>query len=237
MSNPGSSFLTFDSAVARDHALAREIVDRLAAAIAERGRASFVATGGTTPALLYDRLSRAPLPWDRVAVTVSDERWVDPSAPESNEGLVRRRLLRDDEIRADFVPLKTPTDTPEAAEGFVHWKLVAMPRPFDVVLLGMGADGHIASLFPGAPGLERAMDLKDPALCRAVRPAVAAGSTARMSLTLRALLDSRLIALVVQGQEKRQTLRRAAAAGSFAEMPVRALLRQNTVPVHIYWAP
>jgi 6-phosphogluconolactonase len=102
----------------------------------------------------------------------------------------------------------------------------------------MGADGHVASLFPGAEGLTKAMDLDDPALCRAVRPQVAAGSTARMSLTLKALLDSQFIAVLLQGQEKRQALRRAAAEpGPVEEMPVRALLRQDQVPVHIYWAP
>jgi 6-phosphogluconolactonase len=237
MNPSGPQFHAFESAHARDHALAHEIVDRLHEAIADRGSASLVATGGTTAGGLYDRLSRAPLAWDHVNLTLSDERWVDPSAPESNEGLVRRRLLKDGEHPARLVPLKTAAKSPEDAEAVVHWKLAAMPRPFDVVLLGMGADGHVASLFAGAPGLEKALDVDDPALARAMRPTAAAGSTARMSLTLRALLDARFIAVILQGQEKRQALRKGSEPGAIADMPVRGLLRQDAVPVHIYWAP
>jgi 6-phosphogluconolactonase len=236
---PGAepAFHAFDDALSLAHGLADEIAGRLGAALHHRGVATFVATGGTTPGPLYDRLSHAKLEWDKVFVTVSDERWAPPTSPESNEGLIRARLIRGQAERARFVPLKTDAPTPQAAEPKVQWALAALPRPFDVVLLGMGADGHIASLFPGAQGLEQAMDLTDPALVRAVRPAKAAGSTERLSLTLRALLDARFIALMFRGADKREAYRRALGPGETNALPVRGVLRQTDVPVGVYWAP
>ena len=115
--------------------------------------------------------------------------------------------------------------------------MAALPRPFAVTVLGMGTDLHTASLFPDAEGLAAALDLGDPALVRAVRPKAAAGSAERVTLTLRALLDSRLIVLLVTGEAKRAALERARRPGPVVEAPVRGVLFQDRVPVHIYWAP
>jgi 6-phosphogluconolactonase len=193
---------------------------------------TLVCSGGTTPEPLYRRLAQAPLPWDRIAVTLSDERWVAPDSPDSNEALVRRALPQ-----ARLTPLRTEAPTPEAALPALDAAVAALPRPFAVTVLGMGADLHTASLFPGAEGLEAALDRDRPALVAALRPAEAAGSTRRVSLTLRALLDSRLIVLLLKGADKRAALERALGPGPLAEAPVRGVLLQDRVPVHIYWAP
>ncbi len=218
-------------------ALAEEIASRLTLGVEARGSASFVASGGTTPGPVFERLSAMALAWDRVQVTASDERWVGPEDSASNQALVRRTLLQGPGAAARYIPLKNDAPTPEAGQAAAHWAIAALPRPFDVTLLGMGTDGHTASLFPGAEGLQAALDLSDPTLARAVRPLAAAGSTERVSLTLRALLDSRWIAILIRGQDKLDAYQRAMAdLEDVAKAPVRAILGQDTVPVGIWWA-
>jgi 6-phosphogluconolactonase len=232
------AFHAFESALQMTHGLAELIAGRLGGALASRGAASLVVTGGSTVAPLYDRLSHARLAWDSVFLTLSDERWVAPDRPESNELLVRTHLLTHSAAKARFTSLKADAPSAQAAESKVNWAVAAMPRPFDVVLLGMGADGHVASLFSGGEGVEQAMDVSDPALVRAIRADQAAGSQERMSLTLRAILESRLIAVMIRGADKREAYLKALnGPGDASELPVRALLRQDRTPVAFYWAP
>jgi 6-phosphogluconolactonase len=218
-------------------ALSVEISVRLADAVAAHGRASLIATGGTTPGPLYDALAAQPAPWDRVEITLTDERWVATDSAESNEGLVRRRLLVDRAAAAEFVGLKTTDPTPKDAEQAVHRALATMVRPYDVVILGMGDDGHICSLFPHAPELEAAMDPAGAALVCAVDRPQAAGAAARLSMTLPALLASRWIVILIEGQAKLDVVARAREPGPVADLPVRAVLGQKDVPVEVWWAP
>jgi 6-phosphogluconolactonase len=217
--------------------LADEIVARLKSDIALRGAASFVASGGTTPGPLFDTLSERDAPWDNVWVTLSDERWIAPDQDGSNEYLVRTRLLRAKAAAARFVPLKTNDALPENAEKTVSIALAAMPRPFTVNLLGMGDDGHTASLFPHAEELEAALNVNDPALARAVHTDSGAVTGDRMSLTLRSILDSQWIVVLIKGEEKLAVYRSAMAGSDVSEMPVRAVLRQTQTPVEVFWAP
>jgi 6-phosphogluconolactonase len=217
--------------------LADEIAAQLRQGIVTRGAASFVASGGTTPGALYDTLSERDLAWDRVFVTLSDERWVSPGSTDSNENLLRTRLLRGKAALAHLVPLKTPAASPSEAEADVDRAIAAMPLPFDVTLLGMGDDGHTASLFPNAEGLSEALDLSSPALVRAITPKNAAGSSQRMSLTLRAILASRLIVILIRGEEKLAAYGAAVSGDDERAMPVRAILHRATAPVETFWAP
>ena len=221
----------------RTAALAREIAARLAQGVAARGSASLVATGGSTPAPLYDALAAAPAPWDKVNITLSDERWVATDHPASNERLLRERLLVDHAAGAWFVGLKTLDPTPSEGAAEVEQALAAVPRPFDVVVLGMGLDGHFASLFPGAPELAAGLD---PASDRRVIPIHrpgAAGAADRLSLTLTAVLDARWIAILIDGRDKLEVCRRASAGDDPAELPIRAVLNQSQTPVDLWWAP
>jgi len=225
----------FANAAALTEALALEITGALQDGLAAGRGASLAVPGGRTPVALFERLSNAELDWDDVWVTLTDERWVDATSPSSNEKLVRDHLLRAAAAEANFVGLKNGAS--EAHSGaHASWSSVAeIPRPFDFMLLGMGDDGHVASLFPDSPGLAVALDPSQPPGCVAMTAPVAPRT--RLSLNLRALLDSRRIAVMIIGDDKWATYERARVRGPAVDMPVRALLQQQNVPVSVYWSP
>jgi 6-phosphogluconolactonase len=225
----------FANAAALTEALMRDITGALQDGLAAGRGASLAVPGGRSPVALFERLASAELDWDDVWVTLTDERWVDASSASSNEKLVRDHLLREIAAEANFVGLKNAA-TEAHAGAQASWSSVAeIPRPFDFMLLGMGEDGHVASLFPKSPGLATALDLTQPPGCVAMTAPVAPRE--RLSLNLRALLDSRRIAILIIGKEKWATYERARVHGAAAEMPIRALLQQQNVPVSVYWSP
>jgi 6-phosphogluconolactonase len=214
---------------------AGEIAAQLARAIAARGLASLVVSGGRTPVKLFELLRALELDWSKVCVALADERWVDPKDEASNERLVRDELLKDKAAAARFLGLKNAAPSPDLGAVSAWETFARVPRPFDLTLLGMGDDGHTASLFPGSPNLRSALN-----------PAAAAGCVgmwapsppqARLSLNLSALLDSRRIAILIGGEAKWRTYAAASLAGAVEDMPVRAVLRQQRTPVEVIWAP
>jgi 6-phosphogluconolactonase len=225
----------FPDGLALAHALSGEIEVDLNEAIAARGSASLVVSGGRTPQRLFEQLRTERIDWSKVWVTLADERWVDTTSELSNERFVRETLLQGPAASARFVGLKNPAPTPEAGAEWATRALTRAPRPFDVVVLGMGEDGHTASLFPGSLALTRALDPSAAPACVAVNALVA--PHARMSLNLAALLDSRRIILHIEGEAKWRVYLRARAAGPAAELPIRAILHQKETPVDVFWAP
>lgn len=224
-----------DSAPALARYMAQTIGADLRAATEARGEASLVVSGGRTPLAMFRELSNEPLSWERIRITLADERWVPATSRDSNERLVRENLLVGAAARASFFPLKTDAPTPEAGEAECARRLDPIARPFDVVVLGMGDNGHTASLFPDAPELPRLLAPGTGAVCGAANPASA--THPRMSLTLATLLDAHRILLHLEGESKWATYRRACGPGPVAAMPVRAVLRQDRVPVEVFWAP
>jgi 6-phosphogluconolactonase len=203
-------------------AAAHAISAQLAEALRLRSRAGLVATGGRSPGLVYDRLAAGPPDWSRVIVTLSDERCVPADDPASNARLVRERLLQREGRRAHLLPL-WPEPEPAA---------LAALAPFDAVMLGMGEDGHVASLIPGDPGLEDALTTREPT--RTVPADLGKPPLARITLTLHALMNARAIFLLIAGEAKRDVIQRALAG---EDLPVGRLVSQSTAPVRIFWTP
>ena len=204
-------------------AAAQAVAAQLSAGLADRGRAALVATGGRSPGPVYDRLKDADLDWAHVVVTLSDERQVDVDSPNANVRQLRERLLVGPAAKARYLPL---TDYAEPA-------LRAL-TPFDAVMLGMGEDGHIASLIPGSPVMAEAMDPDGQALVAESPAGFGSPPVARITLTLTALLQSRAIFLLIAGEAKRQVIADALAG---ADLPVRAILQQDRAPVRVFWTP
>jgi 6-phosphogluconolactonase len=215
--------------------LAGQIAKRLAAAIDARGRASLVVSGGQSPVRLFEILRTQTLDWARVCIALADERWVDAKDAGSNERLVRDHLLKDQAVSARFLGLKNGAPTPDLGAVSAWETFARVPRPFDAVVLGMGDDGHTASLFPGSPNLPSALNPAAAAGCVGMWSPVAPHP--RLSLNLTALLDSRRVALLLTGDSKWRTFTAATAPGPEQDMPIRAVLRQSRTPVDVLWSP
>jgi 6-phosphogluconolactonase len=216
--------------------LAEAAADLVAGALLEgvmtRGWASFAGAGGTTPAPLYRLLAHRDLPWAKVGVTLTDERFVDPVSPQSNQRLFSETLLAGFARKAAFMPLMNPAPSPTEAAQAVEADVRAL-LPFDAVLLGMGEDGHFASLFPNSPALALGLDPEAEAVVIPVPAGVPVPPQPRLTLTLAALLKSKLIVLLITGEAKRAIVERAQ---SDAALPISAVLNQDRVPVRILWA-
>lgn len=207
--------------------LANDVATAVTHRLAHAERASLVVPGGRTPRSFLRALARHRLPWSRVDVLLADERCVPLDDPASNQRSTREAFAG------------TPAASalheldPTAPDALDRWRAqVARSRPFAAVVLGMGEDGHFASLFPGMPGLAAALD--PDGVATVVTAAAPVAPRARLSLTLAALLDTQLLALHVTGAAKLATLRHATSPGDPLELPVRALLCQPRVPVRIY---
>jgi 6-phosphogluconolactonase len=230
-----SDFFEFPSSGLLVEALAARICDLLREGIRRHGQASLAVSGGSTPIPLFVRLAEMDLEWNKVTISLVDERWVDPENQESNENLVRTWLLRHKAAAARFVPMKTQDATAAQGEAACAVLQKLVPQPYDCLILGMGKDGHTASIFPGAKNLEVALDLHSGKLCIAIQPP--ATLHARMTLTLPAILASRQLILYLQGEEKKKILARAREDGDALEMPIRFILRQVTTSLSVYWSP
>lgn len=211
--------------------------DRAVAALERRldgqGEASIVVSGGTTPVDFLQDLSTRSLDWANVHVLPSDERWVSTDHEDSNENMIRRTLLDGKAAGATLHGLyQAGVSVDERCED-VGKSFKTVPFPFAFALLGMGADGHFASLFPDADNLAAGLDPENTSLCMPVR--TAASPHERISLTMSALARSDEIVLLIFGDDKWRTLEAAKRDGD--ALPVSRLLRQKRAPVSVFWAP
>ena len=212
---------------------AHEIAKRLSGRLNAQRRASLVVSGGMTPARCFDELAHMSLDWDRTHVVLSDERWVAPDDDDSNERLVRDPLLVNGASAADLLPVFHSSKAIEARCDEIDRQIRGLPFPFACALLGMGEDGHFASLFPDAANLEEGLDVDSEQFCIPVH--TGSSPHPRVSLTLAAIARSDAIVLLMFGESKREVYEQAKEPGS--SLPVARLLKQKKAPVHVYWAP
>ena len=215
-------------------ALAAEVANRLREAIAARGRALLALSGGTTPLQFMRVLSRQQLDWSRVIVTLCDERWVPPQHVRSNARLIREALLQGAASAARFVPLYVDAPDPESGLGQVSAQVAALPLPVDVAVLGLGLDGHTASLFPDGDRIDAALDARGTALVLPMR-APSAGEP-RITLTLPVLVAARALYLHIEGPEKKKVFAHAVKGEDASPRnPMRALMQHAGAPLVVYW--
>jgi 6-phosphogluconolactonase len=214
--------------------LAQTIAQKLSIAIKERGTASLVLSGGSTPKPLFNYLSTKPIEWQKVVVSLADERWVPFEHEDSNERLVTEHLLKGPAAQATFCSLfDAASDTAEQGVNVIADRLSnGLARPITVVVLGMGSDGHTASLFPDTDGLDNAMALDNTDSVQIMRPQVS--PHARITMTRRMLLDSEHRYLHITGQGKRDLLEEVVSP-SGPDLPIAGFLDQP--PITVYWSP
>jgi 6-phosphogluconolactonase len=215
-------------------ALAQRVAEALRGGLQQLDRALLAVSGGRTPQRFLAKLAQQDLDWSRVTVTLADERWVPANTARSNERLVRETLLVGRAAPAHFVPLYTDTPDPESGLAEIASRIDALPLPFDAVVVGLGNDGHCASLFPDGDHFMAATD--SAATMRVLPMRAASAGEPRMTLTVPALCATRALFLQIEGADKRDTLAHVLAAdGVLARSPLRTIMRTARVPVQIYW--
>ncbi len=203
-------------------ALAGCTADALRETLTDNQHAAVAVSGGTTPVMFFQALSREQLDWSRVTLTLVDDRCVPETSARSNARLVREHLLQSAAGAANFLPLV----------GAAEADIAALPLPFAAVILGMGLDGHTASFFPGGDRLAEA--LAGPQMIETMTAPGAAEP--RVTLTLPVLLGAQFLAVHIEGEAKRGTLAAARSPGAVEDMPIRAVLARQPGP-EIFWCP
>ena len=214
------------------------VVDDLELALEQNSQATLLLSGGSTPAPLYQRLSSANLDWGKVSIALVDERWVDQDSSASNERLLRENMLVNQAAEATFKGMKNDHPSPFDGAAECSADYAKLPSPFAICLLGMGPDGHTASLFPGAEGLGTALDSKHHcAGIRAVKSDVTGDNVERMTMTPWSILQSRRLILLITGDDKWGIYCKARQSQTSAKLPISLFIHQDSVLLEVYWAP
>jgi 6-phosphogluconolactonase len=231
--NANVRILRMPNRTAFANAIAEQVAQDIRADIARRDVATLVVSGGTTPAEFFKALHAMDLPWEKIYVSLADDRWLPITHPDSSEKLVRELLLHPE---SPFIGLVNDAPTPQAGEAATNERLKSLPRPFTCTVLGMGEDGHCASLFPNNAALKNAFDPNYPLLCTAVNDAPKPPPE-RFTMTYTQLISTGRVIIHLLGKSKIEALENDVMQdGPVEDMPVRAVLRQTDVPVDIYYA-
>jgi len=226
----------FSHAAAWAVACADRLADALSTALAADGAALFAGAGGSTPEPIYRRLAAAPLDWSRVTATLVDERYVPEFSDKSNARLLKRTLLTGPAAAARFVPLYSEQVTVDRAGLLAAHALRSVGRPLDAVLLGMGEDGHICSMFPDNPALKQLLAPNNPPLVLAVHRSrsTSAPQEDRLSMNLPWLAQARRVVLALTGATKREVFERE-VGGDPSVSPIAALVAARGGDIEVLW--
>lgn len=223
---------TFASSDELNQQFAERLCAILTDAIEQRGQAYLVVSGGRTPQALFQKLSQAQLDWSKVTITLADDRFLPDTEADSNERLVKASLLQNNAATASFISLYAAFDKAEQAVPTLLQRVVDLPT-FDAVILGMGEDGHTASLFPCSKEVQAGMATDAPALL-AVNPTTAPYQ--RISFSKTRLLNSRFLFLHLVGDSKLKVLEQAMASHDVLAMPIRAFLHHTDPQISVMFA-
>ena len=215
-------------------ALAQKISAEIQQTLSEQTECSLALAGGNTPKPLYQHLSQQALPWHKINATLTDERWLEPSDASSNQNMIWHSLIQNKAVEINFVPLKNPYATPELGKAECEAILNQTIPSLDLVVLGMGDDGHFASIFPNMENTQSLLNISNHQKCEAANPE---NKEPRMSLSLSYLLTAKHIYLLISGNDKKtiidSVLERKAEHTAY---PVCSLLMQTGTPISIYWS-
>lgn len=221
--------------------LAGELAVRISEAVSDSGLAVIALSGGSTPKPLFEALAQHDIDWSRVVITLVDERWVPDTHELSNAAFMRKYLL--DKLPADvrFVPLYQPAESvlasfPAVLGNYCHAtnSSTDKPRGFDIVILGMGGDGHTASFFPDA---DNVADLVNPKTAECLLTCNSPSTQVeRITWSLPMLLTSNFLALHITGQGKKDVFEQACESDDAIELPIRSAIFQDSIPLNVYYA-
>jgi 6-phosphogluconolactonase len=225
----------YDSVAEMAEAVAGDVGFIIESAVEARDASLVAFPGGKSPLPLFDKLAATRLPWKKVTIVPTDERLVAVDSELSNARMLAQRFMK---AGARVVPIGGENADVEAAGNIADARLQDLPWPPDLVWLGMGADGHAASIFAG-PDLHKALDAPKARRAVGVRPdpMPAEAPVARVTLTRAALLSARTLIITIQGAEKRELLEGAIADGQSSRLPIGRLLAEAEQPIDIHWAP
>jgi len=224
----------FSSKTELDNSFAEQVAQLLAAAINKKGRASIAVSGGSTPKGFFVALSQQDIAWHKVTVTLADERWVDENSEASNTRLVKEYLLQNNAAQADFFDLKIADKLDQEVLQQLNKNAKQQVLPFDVLILGMGEDGHTASLFPCSDEISEALAKDNTDVLMSVKPKTAPHQ--RITFTLAALIKSSAIFLHLCGENKQQVLQQAMAGDDIFAMPIRTFLQDKNSTTKVMFA-
>jgi len=220
----------FDDLAQQSQHLADVVAQILRTQIEKNGSASIAVSGGSTPKKMFELLSKKELNWASVAITLVDDRWLANDQADSNQQLVEKNLLQNHAAKAQFIPLYQEGLNAFEASDKVNAIFTNIKQPFDVVLLGMGNDGHTASLFPCCEQIDQGLNTSATYL--ATQPTTAPYE--RMSLSAQAIEAASHLFLQLKGADKQDTLSKALKGDEHLEMPIRRFLTNN---ITVLWCP
>ena len=217
-----------------DSALAQAVSKILTKSIMLKGHASIAVSGGSTPKGFFTLLSNSELDWSKVTVTLADERWVAMDSEDSNTRLVHENLLQHNAAAAKFFHLKHGEELSEQTLNGLNLAAKTTLLPLDVLILGMGEDGHTASLFPCSEQISEGLAIDNDHALLKVLPTTAPHQ--RISFSFSALSQSKNVFLHLCGENKQAVLKQALQSKDAFEMPIRAFLHHPSLNIQIYWA-
>ena len=225
----------YDSLDELADAVAGDVGFIIESAVDARGSSLIAVPGGTTGPSIFPKLAAQKLPWKKVAIIPTDDRLVPMDDERSNVRAIAKTFLP---LGARVVPIATEIADHKLAGNSADARLQDLPWPPDLTWLGMGSDGHTASIFTGAD-LQDALDA--PKARRAVAvmpdPLPRDAPVARVTLTRASILASRTVLITITGHEKRKVLEQAIADGQSSKLPIGRVLAEAEQPIDIHWCP